>query len=107
MKRTKIQRKTSLRRSAFRRGTVLSLELRAFRAAVLARAAGRCERCGERATLDAHHIVPRSRAPGWAGLHRPENGAALCRPCHRGVHERVGDWKRWLKSAPRPERAVI
>ncbi len=105
MKRTPIARKTPLRRSAFKRESVLGLELLAFRNAVLNRAKGRCERCGARRALDAHHIVPRSRAPGWDGLHRPANGAALCRPCHREVHDHIGDWKAWLKSGPGGGRA--
>lgn len=100
MKRTPLRRRSPMRRSAFLREHKQAPEILAFRVAVLARAKGRCERCGVKARLDAHHIVPRSRAPGWAGLHRPENGAALCRPCHQSVHERRDDWRRWLKSAP-------
>ena len=101
MKRTPIARKTPMRRAAFKRERAIGAEVLAFRNAVLDRAKGRCERCGSRRALDAHHIVPRSRAPGWENLHQPFNGAALCRPCHREVHDHIGDWKRWLKEAPR------
>ncbi|MBM66082.1 MAG: hypothetical protein CMH55_07605 [Myxococcales bacterium] len=51
-----------------------------------------CERCGERRRVDAHHRLPRSRG----GEHTPENRSWLCRPCHRGVHERRDDWRDWL-----------
>lgn len=76
---------------------------RRFRALVLERAQGRCERCCARARIEAHHLVPCSQAPGWAGLHDPElNGAGLCRTCHELVHEHaVPDWNYWLREAPR------
>jgi hypothetical protein len=108
MKRTgPLHRKTRLRRHGRRHLREQQARLR-FRSAVLARAAGKCERCGFRTRrLDAHHIVPTSRAPGWPGLHLPSNGAALCRWCHDGVHAlRVPDWAAWLKSAPSAERAA-
>lgn len=83
---------------------------RSFQRAVIARAKGRCERCRRRPDLDeclaleAHHIVPRSRAPGWEFLHDPKNGAALCggpAGCHAAVHDhRAHDWPRWLRDAP-------
>jgi hypothetical protein len=44
-----------------------------FRAAVLQRAQGWCERCGAAATV-AHHVKP-----GY----EPEAGLALCDACHR------------------------
>lgn len=60
-----------------------------FRDAVFRRAGFRCQGpgCGfrsaaERATheLDAHHITDRNDMPN--GGYVPENGIALCRPCH-------------------------
>lgn len=53
--------------------------------------------------LEAHHIVPRSRGVGQPWLHDAErNGAALCAPCHSGVHAHlVHDWREWLRSEPR------
>ena len=50
-----------------------------FRAAVLTRAGGRCERCGSTSRVEAHHIV--SVAAG--GTHDPSNGRVLCWRCHR------------------------
>jgi 5-methylcytosine-specific restriction endonuclease McrA len=50
-----------------------------FRAAVLRRARGRCEGCGQAGVaLEAHHIRPVSAG----GTHHPSNGAALCDVCH-------------------------
>lgn len=73
----------------------------------------RCERCRMTERVDAHgryvgwrvrahHIVMRSRAPGWADLHNPEkNGAGLCEPCHDAVHAHTAtDFKRWLRPSP-------
>lgn len=74
--------------------------LEAFRRAVLARAGGRCERCGAQPgsrpleRLEAHHLLPRARG----GSDDPSNGAALCGACHRAVHEhRAADWASWLR----------
>lgn len=69
---------------------------RVFRAIVLQRAGGSCERCtvkhGRR--LHAHHRIPRSRG----GSDHPDNGAALCRRCHRAVHDHTaGDWREWIR----------
>lgn len=72
-----------------------------FRRETLARAGGRCERCGRPFAdqdLEAHHVRPRSRG----GAHDAKtNGAALCRGpqgCHALVHShRAADWRRWLK----------
>lgn len=63
-----------------------------FRDRVLWRAQGVCERC-DRVTdnLDAHHKRTNPR------VHDPELGAALCRPCHRGVHDHSAeDWREWF-----------
>lgn len=62
-----------------------------FRAEVLGR--GKCERCGSKLNLDAHHV--RSRARG--GDHDPDNGMACCRRCHDAIHRHLTpDWKDWL-----------
>lgn len=69
---------------------------------VIARARGRCERCGARCMgrercLEVHHLVPRSRARGCAWIHDVRNLAALCRACHGAIHAHlVADWRRWL-----------
>jgi 5-methylcytosine-specific restriction endonuclease McrA len=61
--------------------------LRAGRKAALERAGGRCETCGVGSrSLDVHHVIRRSRAPGWVGLHAAENLKALCRACHDAIH---------------------
>lgn len=56
-----------------------------FRAAVFQRAGHRCQGpgCSARApavVLDAHHVTDRRELP--AGGYVPENGIALCPPCH-------------------------
>jgi 5-methylcytosine-specific restriction endonuclease McrA len=56
------------------------------RAAVVKRAAGRCERCGRQAKLEVDHIVPLSTARSEAELqvlNRRDNLRALCTWCHR------------------------
>lgn len=54
------------------------------RATVIARAAGRCERCGEQRPypgfLDVHHIL------GVGASDRPWSCVALCPNCHRDAH---------------------
>ncbi len=82
-----------------RRGKRRQEGLREFRRAVLERADGRCERCGERCVpeaLEAHHKLPRSRG----GQDTLENGFALCGGpggCHALVHDHlVPDWRDWL-----------
>jgi len=71
-----------------------------FRLPVLGRANGRCERCGERRTLHAHHILPKGRG----GRHEASNGAALCTAgpygagCHQLAHDHaIGDWRDWIR----------
>src|SRR6185436_19681897 len=56
------------------------------REVTLARAQGRCERCGRHAPLDVHHVRSRARNPGAPWLHGPENLRAWCRPCHDEEH---------------------
>lgn len=94
LKRTQFKRNSKRRRSG--------AEER-FRREVVARSGGSCERCGRSdRSVQAHHIVPRSRAVGKPWLHDAErNGAALCFDCHSAVHDhRCSDWQRWLKSEP-------
>ena len=87
-----IRRRKPLRRIGARAKREASA-LAAFRAAVLKRAAGRCERCGKAGKLHVHHIRPRSRG----GKHVLENGAALCPRDHRAVHDHtVPDFRRWI-----------
>jgi hypothetical protein len=51
------------------------------RAQVLERARGRCERCGEGAPVEVHHLTY-----ARLGHERLEDLAALCADCHRGAH---------------------
>ena len=61
-------------------------ELEIMRGVALDRAGGKCERCGKRAALDVHHIIPKGRGVGWPGLNTPGNAAAICRfPCHEAL----------------------
>jgi 5-methylcytosine-specific restriction endonuclease McrA len=53
---------------------------------VLARAGWRCERCGSRGPLIAHHVVPLERG----GDNDPRNGASLCIGCHNRLAHRLG-----------------
>ena len=51
---------------------------------------GTCEGCDNRhvywQNLDAHHLVPRSIAAGHPNTHHLENRAWLCRKCHDDAH---------------------
>lgn len=51
------------------------------RRAVLQRAKGRCESCGELATLELHHGHYETE-----GRETPEDLVALCRACHKQRH---------------------
>jgi hypothetical protein len=58
---------------------------RAFRDAVMQRDNWTCQDCGKRGgKLHAHHIIPWAEHPD--GQYDPENGVALCVPCHRARH---------------------
>ena|SRR5438309_488518 len=50
-----------------------------IRAAVLARAGGRCRACGRGGRLDVHHVIKRSRGGSDWDL---DMLVALCRRCH-------------------------
>jgi 5-methylcytosine-specific restriction endonuclease McrA len=94
-RRSGLLRKKPLSRLGARKRRRLD-DLRRFREVVVERARGACERCGIRGRrLDAHHLVPVARG----GPDDPENGAALCRPCHRAVHGSPPppDVDRWIR----------
>lgn len=52
------------------------------RARVFERAAGKCERCGQRPPTDPHHL----RYPPWGTFDVPENLIAICHQCHCEIH---------------------
>lgn len=55
---------------------------------------GRCERCGSKNNLSAHHIIGRtSRKLRW----ELENGVCLCFSCHRLAHDNPEEFKKWLR----------
>ena len=57
---------------------------RKLRAFVLRRDGGRCQRCGGKEKLEAHHIIPRTAG----GLDAPSNCRTLCLTCHDSLHGR-------------------
>lgn len=80
---------------------------RAWRAAILARANGRCEHCHRADTrLEVHHIIFRSQG-GWDTL---DNGTAVCArdsgcQAHRRLHSLVLPplYCRWNPRAGKPQ----
>jgi len=83
MKRTPLKRRTPLRARG-RRGAADAAALEKARPLVWTRDGGRCQRCGgalHPARWDCHHIGRRR-----AG-HAIDNLLALCRRCHRWIHE--------------------
>ena len=91
----------------------------AFRAQVLERSQGHCDRCGQfhGVCLHAHHYRPRSlggsddgrfpldlaRTTGIptllsSGVHKDGNSIALCGKCHEAAHARRGEAARWIDS---------
>ncbi len=58
-----------------------------FRQKVLWRDRYRCQRCKSGDSLQAHHVIPRSRG----GTNRVANGLTLCVECHAALH--CGEWK--------------
>lgn len=52
------------------------------RAEVFERAAGLCERCGQRPSSEPHHL----RYPPWGTFDVPENMIAVCHQCHCEIH---------------------
>jgi hypothetical protein len=58
---------------------------RRLRAATIRRAGRRCERCGARGPLDAHHLTY-----ARLGRERPGDLLAVCERCHGVLHGRAG-----------------
>jgi hypothetical protein len=60
-----------------------------IRAQVVARAAGKCERCGEPVSEDAgemHERQPRGMTGHVRGEYSVENSEFICRKCHNRAH---------------------
>ena len=74
----------------------------ANRRTVLARAGGRCERCGKRATIQVDHVTPVSQG----GTHALANLQALCTgpgSCHaRKTAREGGGWRK--RADPPPQQ---
>lgn len=72
-----------------------------FRRGVWIRCPDHCEHCGARGRPHPHHLVMRSRAPGWRFLHDPErNGMGLCFACHRKAHDLVPGFQQLIREPP-------
>ena len=55
----------------------------------------KCLKCGSKKHLEAHHIKPKHKYPKLA--YNIENGATLCRDCHRlgkGAYHKIYGYKR-------------
>ena len=91
MKRTRLARRTPLRRvAAMARGRLTPKRApdpvtAATRRLLWKRAQGRCERCGEE--LYAFGWEASHRQPRRTRNHSPANLNVLCRPCHRWVED--------------------
>jgi len=89
-----IKRNTPLKRSPIRRRSEspAAKERRRkdaeWRRCVLEQCGDRCARCGGKA-IDAHHIKGKQAYPLLR--HIIGNGVALCRGCHRWVHDHPQD----------------
>jgi hypothetical protein len=59
-----------------------------MRAKVLAE--GRCRRCHATRSLEAAHIIPRSRVGARKGAESALNCVPLCNPCHRLLDQERG-----------------
>ena len=60
------------------------------------RADNKCEKCGNRRYVQAHHIIPRTN---YALRYDLENGVALCRACHLyWAHKDTVDFYDWVTS---------
>ena len=57
---------------------------RKLRSYVLRRDGGRCQRCGGKEKLQAHHVIPASAG----GLDIPSNVRILCVICYDSLHGR-------------------
>lgn len=69
---------------------MLAADRRAY-AAVADRAEGVCEGCGQRAAIQMHHRLYRSRG----GKHEIENLLHLCLECHGVAHTLIGEHLGW------------
>lgn len=58
-----------------------------WRVVVMEEANDRCLLCGNVAD-DAHHLFGKKARPQFR--HDPNNGIAVCRPCHRAIHDYAG-----------------
>jgi hypothetical protein len=103
-------KQTPLGRTRFNRKRCTWKTQKVFRAEVIRRAEGYCQRCREPFPdymLDAHHMIPRGRG----GTDDPENGRALCNGpagCHMLVEDHnVPDWRDWIKRRPNPVEEAI
>ena len=66
---------------------------RRLRAAVLDRDDYRCRKCRVRTAEQVHHLVPVARDGAYWD---PENLIAVCRPCHRALHDtRTAAQREW------------
>ncbi len=63
-----------------------------------------CEVCGQRTTLETHHIVPQAAADHEGriapGVHKnaPHNLVALCDDCHKKHHNKLLDIQGWVQT---------
>jgi hypothetical protein len=69
--------------------------LREWREAVLRRDHHKCQQCGSRGKLHAHHKKQKSIHPSLA--YAVSNGTTLCQKCHMALHKKIGfgkhSWK--------------
>jgi hypothetical protein len=70
-------------------------------------APGYCAYCGAFALLNNDHIVPRSREPRFAFVHRLANIARTCRPCNFSKRNMM--LYEWVQSLPfdAPQRTLV
>jgi len=62
--------------------------LRHWREKVLSRAGHKCQKCGSKSNLHAHHIKQKSIHPHLAYV--VSNGKCLCEKCHMALHKKIG-----------------
>lgn len=100
-------RRVGMRRSAKRRAGVTAAQWRElealWKAAVIRRAGGACERCGHTHALQCHHVFTRRIKSLFADL---RNGVLLCKGCHFWWHNLAqgGDQWLWFVQKYGPER---
>jgi hypothetical protein len=69
---------------------------------LILRDATNCKRCGLPRTLDPAHNIGRKRC--LATRHDPDNGAPLCRGCHRLIHEDAEEHRAFFVKYLGPDR---